>query len=189
MFLESSTVKALTRATSIFTLLALLPACAILGIGSRHIDYRVGFTTTDNNEVFVRAAHFDDTWGGPVGFLSCCWDVVGATVSPLYRPMPRKAYLRWHQTAEEIVYEATLSLPKNIGNMARQMPEYELISSGEKRKRVYLVFGMKPDGQIEAWLTNAGSDRNTRGRVRHVVAQAQGTVVEESNNDTNEPQE
>ena len=158
----------------------------MLGVGSRHIDYRVGFTTTDDNEVFVRAAHFDDTWGGPVGFLSCCWEVVGATVSPLHRPLPRKAYLRWHQTAEEIVYEATLSLPKDLGKMARQMPEFQYQSSGEMAKQVFLVFGMKPDGQIEAWLTNARSDRNKTGRVRHVLAQAQGTVVDESDDKANE---
>ena len=173
-------MKAFIRATIILALLALLPACSILGIGSRHVDYRAGFTTIDGNEIFVRAAHFDDMWGGPVGFVSCCWSDVGRGVHPLNRPLPRKVYLRWHQTKEEVVYEATLSLPKDIDRQARQMPEYELISSGRKDKQIHLVFGMKPDGQVEAWLTNARSDRNRTGRVRHVLAQAQGTVVNES---------
>ena len=173
------------RTACILAFLITLSGCAILGIGSLYVDYRVGFTTIDGNEIFVRAAHFDDTWGGPVGFVSCCWNDAGAGVHPLYRPLPRKAYLRWHQTEEEIVYEATLTLPKDIGRQARAMPEYEVISSGRKDKHVHLVFGMKPDGQIEAWLTNARSDRNRTGRVRHVLAQAQGTVVDESDGKTN----
>ena len=175
----------ITRAALILAFLITLSGCAILGIGSRNVDYTVGFTTIDGNEIFIRAAHFDDTWGGPVGFVSCCWDDAGAGVIPLYRPLPRKAYLRWHQTEEEIVYEATLTLPKDIRRQARAMPEYELISSGRKDKHVYLVFGMKPDGRVEAWLTNASSGRNRKGRVRYVLAQAQGTVVDESVEKTN----
>jgi len=36
-----------------------------------------------------------------------------------------------------------------------------------------LVVGMRPDGQVVVWLTNARSENNVRGRVLHVVGEAQ----------------
>ena len=177
-------LKYFTSAAYILVVVITLSGCATVGLGSRHVDFTAGFTTPEGNRIAIRAAHFDDTWGGPVGLVSCCWDDTGKLVSGIGRPLPRKAYIQWYQRQEDVVYEATLHLPRDLGRLARQMPEYEIIPSGRKDKHIYLVFGMKPDGQIEAWLTNAGSDRNTGGRVRHVLAQAQGTVVDESDDKT-----
>ncbi|TMP40628.1 DUF2931 domain-containing protein, partial [Pseudoalteromonas sp. S1650] len=58
-------------------------ACVLLIAGcssTGKIDYMVaGGATQKGNQIWVQAITFDDSWGGPMGSLGCCWESAGKT--------------------------------------------------------------------------------------------------------------
>ena len=137
----------------------------------------IGLSTTAGNQIYVEKTIFDNEWWAMGGEIQGDWQQAGSTTSVFDKRMPRVARVRWHQLKEGMSYEATVHLDEDLARKARKMPGYTRISDGRKFKdSPTLVVGMRPDGKVIVWLTNARSENNVRGRVLHVVGEAQAVA-------------
>ncbi|MGE4578103.1 MAG: DUF2931 family protein [Desulfuromonadales bacterium] len=171
----------MTRRRIVYLLgVALISAALLAVVSNRATEIRyftVGLSTTAGNHIHVERTIFDNEWWAAGGEVQGCWQEAGPTTGIFDKRMPRVARVRWHQLKEGRSYEATVHLDEDLGRQARKMPGYTRISDGRKFKdSPTLVVGMKPDGKVIVWLTNAGSENNVRGRVLHVVGEAQAVA-------------
>jgi hypothetical protein len=146
-----------------------LSGCAAL---PPHPEYTLGFSTPAGNEITVRDAVFDKR-SVPVGWMTCCWEEAGSTVSAHDLPLPRTVYVEWIQRKERLVYSARVTLTADLAKQARALPEYRWLSDNQRDRDVYLVVGMHPNGYTVVWLTNGRSAKNKAGHVLWVVGEAQ----------------
>ena len=137
-------------------------------------SYTVGFSTPARNQIWVQDASFDGKWGVPAGSMACCWEEAGPTAIVFDKPMPHSVHIQWLQEERKLVYTANVQLPDDLGDRARKLPGYTVISTGRRFKDdPILMIGMKPDGQVTIWLSNVGGAANVKGRVLDVVGRAQ----------------
>ena len=140
-------------------------------------SYSVGYSTPAGNEIWIQDVKFDGKWGLPGGGLACCWKEVTAGASVFNKAMPHTVYIQWLQEKRNVVYAATVRLPDDLGNRARTLPGYTVISTGRHfRDGPILIIGMKPDGQVTVWLSNVAGAANVKGRVLDVIAKAEATA-------------
>ena len=158
--------------------LAMLGMVVLAGCrAERFRSFTVGLSTPSGNHIYVERVVFDNEWWAAGGDINCCWEQAGSATGIFDKRMPRVARVRWHQLKEGMSYEATVQLDEDLARQARKMPGYTRISDGRKFKdSPTLVVGMRPDGQVVVWLTNARSENNVRGRVLHVVGEAQAVA-------------
>ena len=142
--------------------------------GSKQFDsYTIAFATPRGNKIAVREATFDNSWRVPVGTLSCCWGEAGAGSLIFNKQMPHSVHVEWLQEDESELYEASVTFPSNIDSRVRDLPPFTWISDGKQDKGIYLIVGMKPDGNVVVWLSNARSRHNRKDRVLYVVGRGQ----------------
>lgn len=160
--------------------LMVLSIMAVAGCRAEEIRYfTVGLSTTPGNHIYVERTVFDNEWWAAGGGISGDWQNAVSTSGIHDRPIPREARVRWHQLKEGVIYEATVHLDEDLARQARNLPGYTRISDGrEFNDGLYLIVGMRPEGQVIIWLSNAPSENNRRGRVLHVVGEAQADVVQ-----------
>ena len=156
--------------TSLFAVL--LDGCATTG----EIDYMVVSGSTDEgNNIFVTLIKFDDKWDVPAGTMSCCRATAGAMVGVYDQKFPEKVAVEWLDKSESRIYYGELAINKNGYKLAKNLPAYAWISTGEVEENIrpYLIVGMGDSGEIKVWLSNARSDRNRTGRVLHELGSGQ----------------
>ena len=140
-------------------------------------SYSVGFSTPAGNQIWVQDASFDGKWGVP----PAVWPAVGKK-----QGLPRVSstnlcrtwlHIQWLQEERNLVYTANVQLPDDLGDRARKLPGYTVISTGRHFKDdPILIIGMKPDGQVTIWLSNVGGAANVKGRVLDVVGRPRRKV-------------
>ncbi|MFK3858851.1 DUF2931 family protein [Pseudoalteromonas rhizosphaerae] len=153
-------------------LAVLLGGCATTG----EIDYMVVSGSTDEgNDIFVTLIKFDDQWDVPAGTMSCCRATAGAMVGVYDQKFPEKVAVEWLDKSESRIYYGELAINKNGYKLAKNLPAYAWISTGEVEENIrpYLIVGMGDSGEIKVWLSNARSDRNRTGRVLHELGSGQ----------------
>ena len=139
-----------------------------------YVDYIIGFSTHEGNKIWVQEAIFDDSWSTPAGSLGCCWEEPKAA-SPVRRAsLPDKIYIQWLDVKKNLVYKKEVKLQPQYGELALNLPEYTVKSSGRVvQPKIYLIIGMGKTGEVVVWLSNATSWRNKTGRVLHIIGQGQ----------------
>ena len=158
---------------------AALPACATFD-NRPFKSYTVGYSTPEDNQIWIDGAEMDGRWGSPGGGLSCCWEEASSLSAAFDQPMPKQVRVSWLEKATHTRYRATVAIDENAGKMARNLPDYTYISSGEKSKpSLTLIIGMAPGGAVTIWIANITSADNVEGRVIRVIGQAQAVGVYE----------
>ena len=143
--------------------------------------YTVGYSTPEGNDIWIDGAEMDGRWGSPGGGLACCWEMARSLSGVFDRPMPKQVQISWLERSTLTRYRATVTIDENAGKIARNLPGYTYISSGEKSKSdLALIIGMAPGGAVTIWISNAMTFTNKTGRVIHVVGQAQAEGEYES---------
>jgi len=143
-------------------------------------SYTVGYSTPEDNQIWIDGAEMDGRWGSPGGGLSCCWEEASRLSSAFDQPMPKQVRVSWLEKATRMRYRATVAIDENAGKIARNLPDYTYISSGEKSKPyLTLIIGMAPGGAVTIWISNITKAVNVEGRVIRVIGQAQAVGVYE----------
>lgn len=140
-------------------------------------SFAVGLSTTAGNHIFVQRVVFDNEWWAAGGDIKGSWQKAVSTTLIFDRRMPREARVRWRQEDSGVNYQATVRLAEDLTRQARALPEFTWISDSETDRGIYLIIGMEPNGQVTVWLSNAPHENNLRGRVLHVVGEAQAVEV------------
>ncbi|MGE4578105.1 MAG: DUF2931 family protein [Desulfuromonadales bacterium] len=142
----------------------------------RFRSFTVGLSTPSGNHIYVERVVFDNEWWAAGGDINCCWEQAGSATGIFDKRMPRVARVRWHQLKEGMSYEATVHLDGDLARQTKRLPEFTWISDSVKDKGRYLIIGMEPNGNVTVWLSNAPHENNLRGRVLHVVGEAQAVA-------------
>ena len=160
--------------------LILLATVTVAGCRAEEIkSYTVGICTTAGNHIYVERTVFDNEWWAAGGDISGDWQKAVSTTLLFDRRMPREARVRWHQLDKGVIYEAIVYLDEDLARKARNLPGYTRIADGWKFDAgIYLIVGMRPDGKVIVWLSNAPSENNRHGRVLYVVGEAQAVEVQ-----------
>jgi hypothetical protein len=158
--------------------LIFLASAAVAKFQTEPRPFDVGLSTTAGNHIYVQRIIFDNEWWAAGGEITGDWQQAGSTSGIHGRRMPREALIRWQQEDTGVNYEATVRLDENLAKMARNLPGYTRIADGRKfDASIYLIVGMRPDGKVIVWLSNARSEGNLQGRVLHVVGEAQAVEI------------
>jgi len=133
----------------------------------------VGFATPSGNKIWVQKAVFDHRWWRPVGSIACCWEEARAGSGVDDQPLPHEVYIQWLDESENVVYAANVTLPVDLPERARKLPDFVWKRDGKHDRDVYLIVGMKEHGEVVVWLSNAPHGENMTGRVLEIIGQAQ----------------
>jgi len=136
-------------------------------------SYSVAFETPSGNKIWGRVIRFDDRWSVPLGSMACCWGDAGASSSVFNKPMPKKIYVEWLDESEKRIYKSTIILSEEISRKAKDLPSIRWDIDGKTSKKLFLIVGFKEQGMVNVWLSNAVSNKNKTGRVKHLIAEAQ----------------
>lgn len=149
-------------------------------IGSCHqqpqlFNYLVGFSTPSGNEIWVQKVIFDDTWTTPVGNLACCWEESTKSNHIYKRKLPRKLFIRWLDESTQQVFSATIQLIEKLPELANHLPYYTWDVDGKRDKDIFIIIGMRENGEVTVWLSNSQHGENLSGRVLKKIGHAQAT--------------
>ncbi|MGE4580314.1 MAG: DUF2931 family protein [Desulfuromonadales bacterium] len=136
----------------------------------------IGLSTTAGNQIYVEKTIFDNEWWAMGGEIQGDWQQAGSTTLVFDKRMPRVARVRWHQLKEGMSYEATVQLDEDLARQAQRLPAVTVRHDNSTIKKIYLIIGMEPNGKVTVWLSNAPHENNLRGRVLHVVGEAQAVA-------------
>ncbi|BCA81090.1 MAG: DUF2931 family protein [Desulfuromonadales bacterium] len=170
----------MTRRRIFYLLGAALISAALLAVASNRATeiryFTVGLSTTAGNRIHVERTIFDNEWWAAGGEVQGCWQEAGPTTGIFDKRMPRVARVRWHQLKEGMSYEATVQLDEDLARQAQRLPAVTAHHDSSTIKKIYLIIGMEPNGNVTVWLSNAPHENNLRGRVLHVVGEAQAVA-------------
>lgn len=133
----------------------------------------VGFATPSGNKIWVQKAEFDQRWWRPAGSMACCWEEAGKTSGVDNQPLPHEVYIQWLDESENLVYAANVTLPPDLPERARKLPDFVWKRDGKHDRDVYIIIGMKEHGEVVVWLSNAPHGENMTSRVLEIIGQAQ----------------
>ena len=171
----------MTRHRILYLLGAALISVVLLAVASNRATeiryFTVGLSTTAGNHIHVERTIFDNEWWAAGGEVQGCWQEAGPTTGIFDKRLPRVARVRWHQLKGGMSYEATVQLDEGLARQAQRLPAVTARHDNSTIKKIYLIIGMEPNGKVTVWLSNAPHENNLRGRVLHVVGEAQAVAV------------
>ncbi|MDK1287607.1 DUF2931 domain-containing protein [Pseudoalteromonas umbrosa] len=139
-------------------LIVINTACSI----TRDIDELAVVVSAQNGSDFmVGAVQFDDSWSAPAGSVGCCWKDGGKMSFTYDIPFPKKVEVAWYDMDTDLfrVGEATIDNKAGYEFIQDLKPFINRRTGQYKdRKLPYLIVGMKRNGLIKVWISNAPAD-------------------------------
>ncbi|AOT11214.1 hypothetical protein [Pseudoalteromonas luteoviolacea] len=121
-------------------------------------EMSVGIGAERSADLMVGTVLFDDEWTVPAGSIGCCWGDGGARSFVYDVPFPSKVVVAWYDMDTDLfrVGEATIDNKAGYEFIKEMKPFIDRRTGQYKtRKHPYLIVGMKRNGLIKVWISNA----------------------------------
>jgi hypothetical protein len=144
-----------------FRIFILCLLISITAACSEPVDYRFGFSAEESDRFYLVTAEFDDYMNVPAGIIGCCLASGSASASMFPEKYPRKGYFVWHDKPADIYYHATLNYPKNLKEIADDLPEFISVTGfqgkvSKKPKQIYILSSITSKNEVVSWISNRG---------------------------------
>ncbi|SEP11772.1 DUF2931 family protein, partial [Aquisalimonas asiatica] len=96
------------------------------------------------------------------------------------QPMPYALRIAWRDESTGVIYRAETELPEDLTARAARLPPVTQEWDGRQQESRYLIMGVRADGSMSVWLSNAVREYRFQGRVLEEVARAQGKPIDEA---------
>ncbi|KZN63810.1 hypothetical protein N473_15955 [Pseudoalteromonas luteoviolacea CPMOR-1] len=132
----------------------------IMGCSSRYQvkEMSVGIAAEDKSDLMVGTVLFDDAWSVPAGSIGCCWKNAGALSFVDGVNFPSKVVVAWYDMDTDLFRVGEAKIDNKAGyEFIKEMKPFKDRRTGQykARKLPYLIVGMKRDGLIKVWISNA----------------------------------
>ncbi|KZN63809.1 hypothetical protein N473_15950 [Pseudoalteromonas luteoviolacea CPMOR-1] len=132
----------------------------LIGCSSRYQvkEMSVGIGAERSADLMVGTVLFDDEWTVPAGSIGCCWGDGGARSFVYDVPFPSKVVVAWYDMDTDLfrVGEATMDNKAGYEFIKEMKPFIDRRTGQYKdRKLPYLIVGIKRNGLIKVWISNA----------------------------------
>ncbi|KZN49171.1 DUF2931 family protein [Pseudoalteromonas luteoviolacea] len=135
----------------------------IMGCSSRYQveEMSVGVAAEKGPILMVGEVTFDETWSVPAGAIGCCWKDSGALSFVYDIPFPNTVVIAWYDLSTELFWVGEAQIDNKAGyEFIQKMKPFNNRRTGQykDRKLPYLIVGMKRNGLIKVWISNAPAD-------------------------------
>ncbi|AOT11213.1 DUF2931 family protein [Pseudoalteromonas luteoviolacea] len=121
-------------------------------------EMSVGVAAEKGPILMVGEVTFDETWSVPAGAIGCCWKDSGALSFVYDIPFPNTVVIAWYDLSTELFWVGEAKIDNKAGyEFIQQMKPFINRRTGQykNRKHPNLIVGMKRDGLIKVWISNA----------------------------------
>ncbi|MCF6440522.1 DUF2931 domain-containing protein [Pseudoalteromonas luteoviolacea] len=121
----------------------------------------VGVGAERSADLMVGTVLFDDQWSIPAGSIGCCWEDGGARSFVYDVPFPSKVVVAWYDMDTDLFRIGEAAIDNKAGyEFIQDLKPFINRRTGQykDRKLPYLIVGMKRNGLIKVWISNAPAD-------------------------------
>ncbi|MCF6440523.1 hypothetical protein L1077_13885 [Pseudoalteromonas luteoviolacea] len=147
-----------TRIIILISALSLLIGCSS---NYQVKEMSVGVAAEDKSDLMVGTVLFDDAWSVPAGSIGCCWKDAGVLSFVDGVSFPSKVVVAWYDMDTDLFRVGEATIDNKAGyEFIQQIKPFINRRTGQYKnwKHPYLIVGIKRNGLMKVWISNAPAD-------------------------------